>query len=90
MKKVVMPKAKKKVMASEERKFFYITDIDWDVDDEDDLRFLPDHDEVPVSEILRGEDIEDLDDLELDEMLSDYLSDEHGYLVNGFSYEIKE
>ena len=47
--------------------------------------FLPKEIEVIIrKEELESDDIEE----ELDEMISEYLSDEYGYCHNGFNYEI--
>lgn len=50
--------------------------IEWNVDDEDDLATLPE--EIIIPSELENED---------DEMISDYLSDATGFCHKGFSLE---
>lgn len=51
---------------------YNVVDIDWDVDDEDDLADLP-------TEVII--EVEDEDDI------ADALSDEYGFCVNSFSID---
>lgn len=60
-------------------KQYKAVDIKWDVDDPDDLDYLPT--EVVIPEQLT-EDI-DVDDPYL-ENISDYLTDKYGFFHNGF------
>lgn len=56
-----------------------VSHIQWDVDDEKDLESLPDTVIVNVPEEVWAADEEE-------EWISDYLSDEYGFLHNGFIY----
>lgn len=60
-------------------KQYKAVDIKWDVDDPDDLDYLPT--EVVIPEQLT-EDI-DMDDPYLED-ISDYLTDKYGFFHNGF------
>lgn len=60
-------------------KQYKAVDIKWDVDDPDDLDYLPT--EVVIPEQLT-EDI-DVDDPYLED-ISDYLTDKYGFFHNGF------
>lgn len=48
----------------------YTVKVDWDVDDKDDLKYLPKTVEIPSN--VDEEDV------------SDYLSDEYGFCVNAW------
>ena len=58
-------------------KKYTITDIDWDNDDDEDA-------DLPETETA---EIEVEEDSDIDELLAEWLSDEYGYCVNGFSFE---
>ena len=70
---------------------FLVSNIEWDVDDEDqhnDL-CLPDDYYIPLTELLN--DDEHLDDIpeklsieELKDRVADYLSDKYGFCIRGF------
>ena len=59
---------------------FDISDIDWDTDGE----------EIDLPEGINGIELDYVPerDGDADEFLSEWLSDEYGFCVNGFSYEI--
>jgi hypothetical protein len=57
-----------------------VTEIMWDVDSEEN----PDLPEEMEFEILSGEDA---DDFEIEETLSELISDETGWCHNGFKWE---
>ena len=59
----------------------HVTDIDWETDGEDI--------DLPVSVDVPLGDRGFFDDEELEEYISDYLSDRYGFLHNGFYYELK-
>lgn len=77
-----------------------IWDIDWDITNDDDPETGPEDEEgepltpealglpreVEVDGDAVGLDWDD-DPEDYDEILGDYLSDEYGYLHNGFNYE---
>ncbi len=60
-----------------------VFNIDWDVDNKEDLENLPDHTSITMD----SSDIED--EYSFVDDIADILSDEHGYCVNNFEYEIK-
>lgn len=59
-----------------------IRNIDWDVDDINDRKGLP------KNVTLELDDERDFDKSDPDECLADMLSDEYGFCVNNFDYEI--
>lgn len=62
-----------------------VTNINWETDGSD--VDLPKDTTIPVEKL----DIEDIsDDEKVQEALNNYLSDNYGYLVNNYSYELKE
>ena len=67
---------------------YHITDIQWDVDFEEDLDNLPSECYIDIKE---DDDTEnDYEPDELDIRLGDALSDEYGFTHNGFYYELAE
>ena len=67
---------------------YHITDIQWDVDFEEDLDNLPSECYIDIEE---NDDTEnDYEPDELDIRLGDALSDEYGFTHNGFYYELAE
>lgn len=67
---------------------YHITDIQWDVDFEEDLDNLPSECYIDIEE---NDDTEnDYEPDELDIRLGDILSDEYGFCHNGFYYELAE
>jgi len=66
-----------------------VYDIEWDVDDEEDLEDLPTKVKVKLpTSIFNDEDETDYEDI-VSEYVSDYLSDEYGFTHNGFKLKIK-
>jgi hypothetical protein len=61
-------------------KIFKITDIDWDTDGE----------EIDLPTKINGFVVEGYEDCDWDEVISDKLSDEYGWCVNSFCYEVIE
>lgn len=62
-----------------------VYDIDWDTDDDEIIR-----EELPEEILLNTEylDVENEEDIyELEDVISDYLSDEYGYCHKGFNFE---
>ena len=63
---------------------FYVYNIDWDTDDNDIKSTLPD-------ELLLNTEYLDIQDdeniYEIEDVVSEYLSDEYGYCHRGFSFE---
>lgn len=67
---------------------YHITDIQWDVDFEEDLDNLPSECYIDIEE---NDDTEnDYEPDELDICIGDALSDEYGFTHNGFYYELAE
>lgn len=66
-------------VASVSNGFYKVTDIEWDVDDEEDLEDLPSVVNIPDGELNP--------DNELDEAIGDWLSSTYGYCHKGFNYE---
>ena len=67
---------------------YHITDIQWDVDFEEDLDNLPSECYIDIEE---NDDTEnDYEPDELDIRIGDALSDEYGFTHNGFYYELAE
>ena len=66
-----------------------ITDIKWDVDEEDKYytEYLPTELEINIDE-LNHDDIESLD--ELYQIVGDYLSDSYGYCHYDFKIELEK
>ena len=56
-----------------------VTDIEWDVDDEEDMVDLPSELTLETNEDLHGD--------ELEEWISDEISNETGFCHRGFQYE---
>lgn len=65
-------------------RFFNITDIDWDVDNEEDFDNLPTEVAVEVDDTM-VDDIDDDD--EIIAYVSEYLSDTYGFCHNGFTID---
>ena len=65
-----------------------VFDIDWDTDGEE--VDLPEEVRIPVEEIVDECDISQIDDVigMYDPVISDYLSDEYEWCVNGFYREV--
>ena len=62
-----------------------VFNIDWDVDDKKDLENLPT--EVRCI-VFNGADVENIDNQdEVEDYLSEKLSDDYGFCHNGFDYE---
>lgn len=57
-----------------------IFNISWDTDEEET--------DLPSKIVFNFKDKHVFDDIDIDEFLSDILSDEYGFCVNGFQYEI--
>lgn len=74
---------------------FLVTDIEWDVDEEEDNGYeddeplnLPTEYYLPLCELLDdGENIGDVDIEELKDRIADYLSDNYGFCIRGFAVE---
>lgn len=64
-----------------------ISDIAWVVDEDEDYEESP---ELPEEVTVEIPDIFILGSEELDELLSNYLSDHYGFLHEGFVYEKEE
>ena len=66
-----------------------VTDIDWDVEDEEEREDLG----LPVEVVIDEPTVEMLEDVREDnyaDSIGDYLSDTYGFCVKGFSAEIEE
>lgn len=62
-----------------------VTRIDWDADDENELKDLPQKIELDVTE----NDIDNITDIyELEDYVSDYITDETGFCHRGFDMRI--
>lgn len=59
--------------------------VDWDVDGNQSLEELG-----LETDFVEEVNIEDIDEDELDDYLSDWLSDEYGFCHFGFDYEVLE
>ncbi len=67
---------------------FMCRDIDWDVDEKEDLKGLPKNKLFNKAELIRRGYAESADtDDDFEDSLADALSDSCGYCVNGFSVE---
>lgn len=60
-----------------------VFNIDWDVDNKKDLENLPNHTSIIMDSSAMEDEYSFVDDI------ADTLSDEYGYCVNNFEYEIK-
>lgn len=61
-----------------------VTNIDWDVNDEED-EFTDKDLDLPGIVILTLKDVNDDDDM--DDIIADRLSDKYGFCVNSFEWE---
>ena len=67
-------------------KLYVVTDIQWDVDEMEDIECLPSMARISSDDLLRnGEDAEDKELVA--ERVSDYLSDHYGFCHKGFAIE---
>lgn len=67
----------------------HVTDIDWDTTDEGGEP-LPDK-EIKELNLPKEIDVEiDDDGRDLDEQVADILSDEHGFCINSFTYDLPD
>lgn len=68
----------------------YVSDIVWDTDYSEGIDYLPTEVTIDYDEILDPdeESVFELDDLDLEERINDYLSDNYGFLVETYSYTI--
>lgn len=65
-----------------------VTEIDWCLDSDDEEDWDSDEiEDLPSEVIIYLDDEEDEDEIE--EVISDFLSEEYGFLVNCFSYDIE-
>ena len=75
----------KQIKEDVNRDLIHIRNIEWDTDGEE-VESLPISVDIPVFEILdSNESLEDLSEDDLEERLANFLSDEFGFLVFGFS-----
>lgn len=65
-----------------------VYDIVWDVDDPEDLEFLPHEVDVPWKGDFKLNDFDAGDQFELAEYVNDYLSDEYGFCVITYNWDI--
>lgn len=63
------------------KRFFKVFNINWDVDDIEELEGLPKVINVVI------EDNNNMDDDDIEEYLSDYITDEYSFCHDGFNYE---
>ena len=72
----------------------HVTSIDWDTSDDGNeiteygTDIVSDEDHLPTEDILTLEMLEEYDEDDLVEAISDMLSDYYGFLVEGFSYVV--
>ena len=68
-----------------EKRFIVVTRIDWDTDDDNEFDTLPKKIEIELSE----DNVENITDIyELEDYVSDYISDEVGHCHFGFDMDI--
>ncbi len=67
-----------------EKKTFKVSKIKWDVDNKSDFKNLPKTMTVEVT----SDDVEDItDEYEVEDFISDYITDEAGFCHDGFEME---
>lgn len=66
------------------KRIFKVFGIKWDVDSKADLKHLPKEMRVVISS---NEVCDIMDEEEIEEYISDFISDETGYCHDGFNYK---